>query len=137
MTGTPSSGAPTRPTAPGRGARLFTILASPAARLPLAALGALFLRQGVEPVEHLPPEDVAEEIGEDRVERGLADNSLLAYGRDLARTFGGVLHILHVADNVGARFSADISLVDLPDLQRDIDASARRQLAAVREVLAG
>ena len=41
MTGTPSSGAPTRPTAPGRGARLFGVLASPAARLPLAAVAAL------------------------------------------------------------------------------------------------
>ena len=43
MTGAPPRHAPSRPTAPGRGARLFTILASPAARLPLAALGALIV----------------------------------------------------------------------------------------------
>lgn len=41
MTGAPRNEAPTRPTAPGRGARLFWVLASPAARLPLAAVGAL------------------------------------------------------------------------------------------------
>ena len=55
----------------------------------------------------------------------------LAYGREFARTFGATLHVLHVAENIGARFSADISLVDLPDLQAEIDAAATRQLAAL------
>ena len=40
MTGAPSHPAHTRPTAHGRGARLFSVLASPAARLPLVAVGA-------------------------------------------------------------------------------------------------
>jgi universal stress protein A len=54
----------------------------------------------------------------------------LAYGRDFARTYGAMLHVIHVTENVSARFSADISLVDLPDIQADIDKAATRQLAA-------
>lgn len=41
MTPADQTAAPARPTAHGRGARLFSVLRSPAARLPLAALGAL------------------------------------------------------------------------------------------------
>jgi nucleotide-binding universal stress UspA family protein len=54
----------------------------------------------------------------------------LAYGRYFARTFAGTLHVIHVTENISARFSADISLVDLPDIQADIDKAAARQLAA-------
>ena len=47
MTAREQSAAPPRPTAQGRGARLFLVLASPAARLPVAALLALTITLGL------------------------------------------------------------------------------------------
>ena len=61
-----------------------------------------------------------------------AADAALAYGREFARTFGATLHVLHVADDVYARLGGDSYVADLPDLQRDVEASARRRL---RELL--
>jgi nucleotide-binding universal stress UspA family protein len=60
---------------------------------------------------------------------GPASDAALAYGRDLARTFGATLHLLHVVDDVLAR-EAIVSgaPMDLDDAQSDIEADARRAL---------
>jgi nucleotide-binding universal stress UspA family protein len=55
----------------------------------------------------------------------------LAYGRTLARTFGAALHVLHVAEDVimrNAGLGGDSYIALLPDLQRDLEASARKAL---------
>ena len=54
----------------------------------------------------------------------------LVYGRALARTFNGTLHVLHVVDNLAARLSyADpVAGVAPPVLQADIERAARRNL---------
>jgi nucleotide-binding universal stress UspA family protein len=65
----------------------------------------------------------------------------LAYGQELARTFGARLTVLHITDNVAARaYGADGYVVADPDLQEQVDASARAQVdgllsAEDREVL--
>ena len=60
---------------------------------------------------------------------GEAADTALAYGRDFARTFGARLHVLHVVDNVLMRLGgAEASLGVYPDVQRDVDEAARRQL---------
>ena len=56
----------------------------------------------------------------------------LAYGRELARTFGAQLTVLHVAENVAARaYGADGFVFVEPDLQHDLDARARKQVEAL------
>lgn len=52
----------------------------------------------------------------------------LAYGRDLARTFGSTLHVLHVTENVLARFSGEGSMVFLPELQTQVEGAARARM---------
>ncbi|OFV90226.1 MAG: hypothetical protein A3G76_08115 [Acidobacteria bacterium RIFCSPLOWO2_12_FULL_65_11] len=62
---------------------------------------------------------------------GEAADAALAYGRTLARTFGATLHVIHVAENVimrNAGLGGESYITLLPDLQRDIEASARKQL---------
>lgn len=59
---------------------------------------------------------------------GEASGAALAYGRELARTFGATLHVLHVADDVYMRLGGDAYVGVLPELQRDIEASANKQL---------
>jgi nucleotide-binding universal stress UspA family protein len=57
----------------------------------------------------------------------------LVYGRALARTFGGRLHVIHVVDNLAARLSyADVGVAGLtpPGLQAEIEAEAQKRLAA-------
>ena len=56
----------------------------------------------------------------------------LTYGRDLARTFGASLDVVHVCDNVIARgFGVDGFTVDYSNLQGEIEASARKHLDAL------
>jgi len=55
----------------------------------------------------------------------------LDYGREIARTFGGTLHVLHVAANVYTQFGGESYATVLPDLQREIEDAARLQLDAV------
>lgn len=58
-----------------------------------------------------------------------AADAALAYGRELARTFGATLHVLHVADDVYVRLGGDAYVAVLPELQRDIEQQARQRLA--------
>jgi nucleotide-binding universal stress UspA family protein len=56
----------------------------------------------------------------------------LSYGRELARNFGASLTVLNVVDNILTRaYGADgIALAD-PELQREIEAGAQRQVDAL------
>src|SRR5690242_6116960 len=62
---------------------------------------------------------------------GEASDAALVYGRELARTFGATLHVLHVADDVYVRLGGDAYVGVLPDLQKDVEESARKQLDAL------
>ena len=55
----------------------------------------------------------------------------LNYGRELARTFAATLHVLHVADNVTFQYRVEGYSTLLPEMQEDVEASARRQLDAL------
>jgi nucleotide-binding universal stress UspA family protein len=60
---------------------------------------------------------------------GDASDAALSYGRALARTFGAKLHLLHVTENVYLKaVGTDSYSVVFPELQRDVDDEARRQL---------
>jgi len=59
---------------------------------------------------------------------GEASDAALAYGRELARTFKATLHVLHVADDVYVRLGGDAYVAVLPELQKDVEQSARRRL---------
>lgn len=54
----------------------------------------------------------------------------LAYGRDLARSYGATLHVLHVVEDVMMRYSPEVGFA-IPDLQRDLEQAATRDLAAL------
>jgi nucleotide-binding universal stress UspA family protein len=56
-------------------------------------------------------------------------DAALAYGRELARTFGASLTVVHVVDNILTRAygTEGVVLVD-PELQREIETSAQRQV---------
>ena len=59
-------------------------------------------------------------------------DAAFAYGRELARTFGASLDVLHVADNVLARgYAAEGFLASYPELQRDIEEAAAKRLSAM------
>ncbi len=60
---------------------------------------------------------------------GEASDAALNYGRDLARTYGATLHVLHVAENLVVRYADDAALALLPQLQTDIDEAARKRMA--------
>jgi nucleotide-binding universal stress UspA family protein len=63
---------------------------------------------------------------------GEASESALAYGRELTRTFGARLHVLHVVDDVRARaLGSEGHTVDLTEVQRAIEQSARERLDAI------
>lgn len=53
----------------------------------------------------------------------------LAYGRDLARSYGAAIHVLHVVEDVLLRYSPELGFAT-PDLQRDLETAARRQVEA-------
>jgi len=54
----------------------------------------------------------------------------LAYGRDLARSYNATLHVLHVVEDVMMRYSPEVGFA-IPDLQRDLEKAANRDLAAL------
>src|SRR5215510_7335611 len=59
-------------------------------------------------------------------------DAALVYGRELARNFGAQLVVLHVADNLAARaYGADGFVAVEPDLQEQVEESARRRVAAL------
>ncbi len=51
----------------------------------------------------------------------------LAYGRDLARAYNATLHVLHVTENIMTRYAPEVGFA-VPDMQRDLDRAARREL---------
>ena len=60
---------------------------------------------------------------------GKASEAALEYGRNLARAFGGRLHVLHVAEIMTPSAPADFYTG--PDWQEKFDQSARNQLDAL------
>jgi nucleotide-binding universal stress UspA family protein len=54
----------------------------------------------------------------------------MAYGRDLARSYGAALHVLHVVEDMMVRYGAEIGFAS-PDVQKDFEKRARRDLDAV------
>jgi nucleotide-binding universal stress UspA family protein len=58
-------------------------------------------------------------------------DAALNYGRELARTFGATLHVLHVADNVTFQYGVEGYSTLLPEMQDDVEAAARQQLEAL------
>jgi len=55
----------------------------------------------------------------------------LQYGREFARTFDAMLHVVHVADNVYTVYGGETYAVALPDLQREVEEDMQRQLTAL------
>ena len=53
----------------------------------------------------------------------------MAYGRDLARSYGAALHVLHVVEDVLTRYGPEMGLIS-PAVQTDLEATARRDLDA-------
>jgi nucleotide-binding universal stress UspA family protein len=63
---------------------------------------------------------------------GEAAEAALAYGRELARTFGATIDVLTVADNVLAHsFATEGFIASYPELQREVDEAAKKSLAAL------
>ena len=62
---------------------------------------------------------------------GEASENALNYGRSLARTFGGRLRVLHVAQNALMFAGPEAVGVDIVAVQAKIDAAAAQQLQAV------
>lgn len=63
---------------------------------------------------------------------GEASDAALTYGRELARRFGGRLHVMHVVDDVFARSASIESYVaTYPQIQRDVEEAARKQLSTL------
>lgn len=51
----------------------------------------------------------------------------MAYGRDLARTFGARLHVVHMVEDVMLRYSPEVGFAS-PELQKNLETAARRGL---------
>jgi nucleotide-binding universal stress UspA family protein len=62
---------------------------------------------------------------------GEASDQALAYGRELARTFGAKLRVLHVVENVASRYATEVAFVDFPDIQVKVEEAARARLDAL------
>lgn len=62
---------------------------------------------------------------------GEAADAALAYGRELARTFGATLHVLNVADDVFVRLGGDAYVAVLPEMQKGVEEAARARLDAL------
>jgi nucleotide-binding universal stress UspA family protein len=60
---------------------------------------------------------------------GEAAEAALNYGREFARTFGASLEVLHVGENAVARgFATEGFAIDWSEVQRELEATARKQL---------
>jgi nucleotide-binding universal stress UspA family protein len=55
----------------------------------------------------------------------------LNYGRELARSFGATLHVLHVADSIFMQYGGEAYSGVVPELQNEVEESARKQLDAL------
>jgi nucleotide-binding universal stress UspA family protein len=60
-----------------------------------------------------------------------ASNAALVYGRELARTFGATLEVLHVVEDIAAAFIDFPLYPELDRMQAEAEASAHDQLNAV------
>lgn len=58
---------------------------------------------------------------------GAASDAALSYACEFARAMGSSLYLLHVVDDIAARF-IDFPYTDLGDMQTSIESAARRQL---------
>lgn len=54
----------------------------------------------------------------------------LAYGRDLARTFNARVHLVHMVEDVMARYSPEVSFA-VPELQKNLETKAWRDVRAL------
>jgi nucleotide-binding universal stress UspA family protein len=60
---------------------------------------------------------------------GEAADTALEYGRELARTFGAALHVVHVADDLSVRVMPAMGVpYNLSQLQADLEAADRASL---------
>src|SRR5262249_12567018 len=59
---------------------------------------------------------------------GETSNAALIYGRDLARTFGARLHVLHVAEKMSATVGGELFAGDLDALQAEVVEKATTRL---------
>lgn len=57
---------------------------------------------------------------------GPASESALMYGREVARTFGARLHVLHVVQNPMMYAGADMVGIDFAHIQADLEATAQK-----------
>jgi nucleotide-binding universal stress UspA family protein len=63
---------------------------------------------------------------------GEAAGVALTYGRALARTFGGALHVVHVLDDIQSRAATMAGYgIDFEQLQADLTKAAHRDLEAL------
>ena len=62
---------------------------------------------------------------------GEAAEAAFAYGRELARAFGGRLHVFHAADNVMTRYPMDVPFAGMADLQTEVEDAARTRINAL------
>ncbi len=62
---------------------------------------------------------------------GDAAAAALEYGRELARTFGGQMHVLHVVDSLAGRYPMDMYPGGFAELQADVERDAAKQLRAL------
>lgn len=62
---------------------------------------------------------------------GEASEAALTYGRDLARSYGATMHVLHVVESVVASMADAESIGTLMDLQTQIERNARKQMDSI------
>ena len=62
---------------------------------------------------------------------GEPSEAALLYGRDLSRTFGAALHVLHVVDDLAGRYAPEMFPMNAPALQRDVENAGRERLESV------
>ncbi len=62
---------------------------------------------------------------------GKASEAALNYGRELARTFNAMLHVLHVTESITARYPLEGTVFIPPGLQTEIEDAARTRLNAI------
>ena len=58
-------------------------------------------------------------------------DAALHYGREFALTFEATLHVLHVVDNVTVYYGVESYVAMRPELQQEVENSARIQLEAL------
>jgi nucleotide-binding universal stress UspA family protein len=61
------------------------------------------------------------------VDFGEASDVALKYGRDLARSYGARLHVLHVVEDLMTRYAVEYPM-NMPDVQQDVERTARQQV---------